>query len=314
MKCLFTSDLHGDVARYGALLRCVRAERPDGVFLGGDLFRHNQGSEEFIEEHLLGPIRTLRAGTGAGPEAVAARAGAAGAGRDAAAVAAGAAGAGRDAAAARTTRWFVILGNDDPRIFEEVLEQADAEGLIEYVHERTVPFDSLFVTGYACVPPTPFMLKDWEKYDVSRFVDPGCVSPEEGRRSVLVPEHERRNGTIAADLGVLAENAPPERTIFLFHAPPYDCALDRAALDGRMIDHVPVDVHVGSIAIQRFIAERQPLVTLHGHVHESPRLTGRWSERFGRTQAFSGCHDGPGLPLVRFDTGALERATREIVG
>jgi len=283
-------------------MRSVRAERPEAVFLGGDLFRHNRASEEFLEEHLLGPIRALRAAGRAAPGGPAVGVGTGGAG-----------GGPAVGASAPPPRWFVILGNDDPRVFEESLQQADAEGLIEYLHERTVPFGDLFVTGYACTPPSPFLLKDWEKYDVSRFVDPGCVSPEEGRRSVPVPEHETRNGTIAADLEGLAGNAPPERTIFLFHAPPYDCALDRAALDGRMVDHVPVDVHVGSIAIQRFIAERQPLLTLHGHVHESPRLTGRWSERFGRTHAFSGCHDGPGLPLVRFDTSALERATRAIV-
>ncbi len=289
MKCLFTSDLHGDVARFTALIRAARSERPDGVFLGGDLFRHGHGSEEFAEEHLLGPIRALRAEADAGGQGSGGRPGAG-------------------------PRWFVILGNDDPRVFEELFLAADADGLIDYVHERTVPFGDLFVTGYACVPPTPFSLKDWEKYDVSRFVDPGAVSPEEGRRTVPTPAHETRNGTLAADLDALARNAPPARTIFLFHAPPYDCALDRAPLDGRMVDHVPVDVHVGSIAIQRFIAAHQPLLTLHGHVHESPRLTGRWSERFGRTYAFSGCHDGPGLPLVRFDTEALERAAREIVG
>jgi len=34
------------------------------------------------------------------------------------------------------------------------------------------------------VPPTPFLLKDWEKYDVSAYVDPGCVSPEEGYHRV----------------------------------------------------------------------------------------------------------------------------------
>ena len=298
MKCLFTSDLHGDVARFAALMRVARSERPDGVFVGGDLFRHGHGSEEFAEEHLLGPIRALRAEADASP-------GTPGAGPRATGASPGAPGAG--------PRWFVILGNDDPRVFEEAFLAADAEGLIDYVHERTVPFGDLFVTGYACVPPTPFHLKDWEKYDVSRFVDPGAVSPEEGRRSVPVPQHEVRRATIAADLDALARNAPPERTIFLFHAPPYDCALDRAPLDGRLVDHVPVDVHVGSIAIQRFIAAHQPLVTLHGHVHESPRLTGRWSERFGRTHAFSGCHDGPGLALVHFDTDALDRAGREIV-
>jgi len=39
----------------------------------------------------------------------------------------------------------------------------------------------------------------------------------------------------------------------VLHSPPYDTGLDRAALDGRSVDHAPLDVHVGSIAIRRFI-------------------------------------------------------------
>ena len=66
-------------------------------------------------------------------------------------------------------------------------------------------------------------------------------------------------------------------------------------------------------AIRRFIEERSPLVTLHGHVHESARLTGTWRCRIGRTHAFTAAHDGPELALIRFDPGDLEAATRELV-
>ncbi len=277
MRCLFTSDLHGREERYEALLGAVSAENPDGLFLGGDLFSPAVDPEEFLDAHLFGRLRLLR----------------------------------REG---RAPRCFVILGNDDPRVLEEILTGAEEEGLIEYVHERSVPFGPWFVAGYAFVPPTPFRLKDWEKYDVSRHVDPGCISPEEGSRSVEVPLRDIRYGTIAADLERLAEVSPPERTVYLFHSPPYKTALDRAALDGRMIEHAPLDVHVGSVAIARFIEERRPRLTLHGHVHEAPRLTGRWRERIGETLAFSGCHDGRGIGLVRFDPDHPEEATREILG
>ncbi|MBN1826938.1 MAG: metallophosphoesterase [Candidatus Eisenbacteria bacterium] len=277
-KCLFTSDLHGRTGRYALLLGAIEKEQPDAVFIGGDLLSPITAGDRFLEEHLFAGLRRLRRGAG------------------------------------RPFRFFVILGNDDPRAFEETLVGAEENGLLEYVHDRTVPFGGLFVTGYSCVPPTPFPSKDWEKYDVSRHVDPGCVSPEEGYRSVPVDPRRARFETIAADLNGLVGNAPPDRTIFLFHAPPYGSSLDRAALDGRMVDHAPVDVHVGSVAMARFIEERQPLATLHGHVHEAPRLTGRWRERIGRTWAFSGCHDGPGLALVRFDAGDPGAATREILG
>ena len=169
------------------------------------------------------------------------------------------------------------------------------------------------VYGYACVPPTPFRLKDWERYDVSRYVDPGCVSPEEGHRSVAAPEEDVRWGTIADDLERLAGGEPLSSAVLLCHAPPYGSLLDRAALDGRSVDHVPLDPHVGSIAVRRFIEARQPLLTLHGHVHESARLTGAWRDRIGRTVCLSAAHDGDELALVRVDLEAPEGATRELV-
>jgi hypothetical protein len=156
-------------------------------------------------------------------------------------------------------------------------------------------------------------LKDWERYDVSRFVDVGCVSPEDGRRTVPVEANIIEFATIAADLERLTAGQDLSRSIFLFHAPPYRTDLDRAALDGKTVDHAPVDVHVGSIALKRFIETRQPRITLHGHVHESARLTGAWQSRIGRTYAFSAATEGDGLALVRFDPACPERASRELL-
>jgi Icc-related predicted phosphoesterase len=84
-------------------------------------------------------------------------------------------------------------------------------------------------------------------------------------------------------------------------------------LDGKKIDGVPLDLHVGSIAVQRFIESRQPLLTLHGHVHESARLTGHWRDKIGNTHVFGAAHDGPELALVHFDPADLENAERELL-
>jgi Icc-related predicted phosphoesterase len=79
------------------------------------------------------------------------------------------------------------------------------------------------------------------------------------------------------------------------------------------VDHVPLDVHVGSIAIRRFIEERQPLVTLHGHIHESARLTRAWRQAIGRTACLTAAHDGPALALVDFDPHRPEAASRRLL-
>jgi len=280
MKCIFSSDLHGHTSRYRSLFEVVSREQPDAVFLGGDLFPSGFGMVQdipsFMETELFGKIRSLK------NEGL-------------------------------NTRFFVIMGNDDPRAYEHLFRDADDEGVIDYVHDRTVPFGDLFVTGYSFVPPTPFLLKDWERYDVSRFVDVGAVSPEEGMRSVEVPVHKTRDATMKNDIRALSANSPPEKTIFLFHSPPYQSNLDRAALDGKVVDHAQLDVHVGSIAIQRFIEKEQPLLTLHGHIHESASITGSWRDRVGGTHSFSAAHSGPELAIIRFDTERLDKAERDLI-
>jgi Icc-related predicted phosphoesterase len=259
------------------LFKEIEKDKPDSVFLGGDILPTGLGLhvniEKFLKDVFLSKVAKLKS-------------------------------------SGYKTRFFTILGNDDPRIYEDILIEAEKENIIEYVHNRTVEFKDLFVTGYSYVPPTPFQLKDWEKYDVSRYVDVGAISPEEGIRSKDVKKENIQWETIADDLKRLSKNAPVEKTIFLFHAPPYKSKLDRAALDGKKIDHAPFDLHVGSIAIQRFIKKDQPFLTLHGHVHESASITGSWKEKTGKTYSFSAAHHGSELSLIKFQTNDLENAKR----
>ena len=208
---------------------------------------------------------------------------------------------------------FLILGNDDPRCEEERFIAAAGNGIWHYIHGRKYLLGDVPIYGLAYVPPTPFLLKDWERYDISRYVPPGSVSPQEGYQSVPAEESEIEWGTIQKDLASLAGDDPLDRAVFLLHTPPGDTPFNRAALDGKTYEYVPLDLHVGSIAIRRFIEDRQPLLTLHGHVHEAARLTGEWKIRIGRTVCINGAHDGPELALVRFDLESPETATRELL-
>ena len=286
MFCFFATDLHGKTRRYETLWRAIEDSPPDAVFLGGDLlpsglFRivsRGDPHEDFVGGFLAEGFARLRQRLGRRYPAV-----------------------------------YLILGNDDGRFEEAAILEVAATGLWNYAHNRSFELGSYRLFGYAYVPPTPFRLKDWERYDVSRYVPPGCVSPEEGCRSVSVPANEIRFATIQHDLEALTADADLDNSLLLFHAPPDDTKLDRVANDGKSVDQVPLDLHVGSVAIRRFIETRQPLLTLHGHIHESARLTGSWRDRIGQTHLFGGAHDGPELALVRFDLKSLESATRELL-
>lgn len=112
---------------------------------------------------------------------------------------------------------FVILGNDDPRRCEGDFVAAAADGLWHYVHQQKSLLGDFAVYGLAYVPPTPFLLKDWERYDVSRYVPPGCVSPEEGSRTVPTEESEIKWATIQKYLASLVGEDPLDQAIIPPH-------------------------------------------------------------------------------------------------
>ncbi|MBU0711965.1 metallophosphoesterase [bacterium] len=283
---IFVSDLHGRREQYQKLITLISKEKPAGVFIGGDILPGgsllnpsiNGISEDFVKCYLIPEFHKLKQQLQDSYPQV-----------------------------------YIIMGNDDPRFEEVSLLSGAGKDLWHYIHNRHVQFDNYTIFGYSFVPPTPFMLKDWERYDVSRFVDVGAVSPEDGYYSSPVKEHEKRWSTISNDLKILASEHDLNNTIFLFHAPPYQTNLDRADLDGKMVDYTPLDVNIGSIAIKRFIENQQPLITLHGHVHESTRITGQWRDWIGRTHLFSAAHDGPELAVVCFDPEHPETAVRKLI-
>jgi Icc-related predicted phosphoesterase len=282
----FVSDLHGSISRYMKLFRLIEKEKPALVFMTGDLlpsgmFAFSSGSgtsSSFIEDVLEKGFLELRGKMKAYYPEV-----------------------------------FLILGNDDGKAEEESFISAEKTGIWHYIHGKKASFQDNTIYGYAYVPPTPFMLKDWERYDVSRYVDPGCTPPEEGAHSVEVDRKKMQFQTIQKDLLELTENDDLSKSVFLFHSPPYQTDLDRAALDGRTFEYVPLDVHVGSIAIKRFIEERQPMLTLHGHIHESSSITGHWQQKIGNTLAMNAAHNGRELSLIRFDLEDLGTARRELL-
>jgi hypothetical protein len=125
--------------------------------------------------------------------------------------------------------------------------------------------------------------------------------------SNVTPWHTNRECTeevLVEKLTVVHESADPSRTIFNIHVPPYDCGLDRAPrlddslqiqLEGGQPDMIPV----GSTAVGDSIAAYQPLLSLHGHIHE-----GRGTTKNGRTLVVN--------PGSEYDQGSLLGALIEV--
>ena len=100
--------------------------------------------------------------------------------------------------------------------------------------------------------------------------------------------------------------ARPERAVFNLHVPPARTAIDRPpALDGSLKPVVKggavVMESVGSEAVRRVLEEYQPMLGLHGHIHES-----RGAVRLGSTLAVN--------PGSEYGDGVLCGALLEIDG
>lgn len=139
---------------------------------------------------------------------------------------------------------YAVPGNDDPYAIDPILERSP---YVQDVNGRVVDMPgNLQVIGSGKSNPTP-----WH-------------TPREVADDEFGDEITRLSDT-ASD---------PRRTVYLIHCPPYASGLDTAPLldatlrpkvTGGDLQRGPV----GSTGVRQAIEEFRPLLSLHGHIHES---------------------------------------------
>jgi Icc-related predicted phosphoesterase len=176
-----------------------------------------------------------------------------------------------DKLAGKGIRLVVCPGNDDMFEVDKVIAGSD---VVEMGEARVLDVGGFSMVSMGWTNPTP-----WNTYR---------EAPEEklrGRIEKMVDQ--------AADL---------RRTIFNFHAPPYGSNLDDApALDDELQPILGGRAMrpVGSRAVREAIAEHQPLLSLHGHIHE-----GKGTQRLGKTLAVN--------PGSAYEEGVLQASIIEL--
>ncbi|MBN1896769.1 MAG: metallophosphoesterase [Candidatus Aenigmarchaeota archaeon] len=140
---------------------------------------------------------------------------------------------------------FLMMGNDDLKMNMEALEKGEKEGTFKIINQKVYPLGGKYIAGYSFVNEAPILIKDWEKSE----------------------------SLIEDDLERLSDKSDPRKTIYSMHAPPI----------GTNLDIIFSGDHVGSRAVREFIEKKQPYLTLHGHIHESPRMSGSWKDIIGET-------------------------------
>jgi Icc-related predicted phosphoesterase len=168
-------------------------------------------------------------------------------------------------------RCYVSGGNDD---LTEVMTALPASGTRSFIgcEGRVVPLDDeLQMISLPYVNPTP-----WH-------------TPREAPEEELAEMIEE----------IVAGLADPSKAIFNFHAPPIESTLDTCAMLDASTDPPsqvvrggqPVMYGAGSTAVRAALEQYQPLLGLHGHIHESQSAA-----RMGRTMCINpGSEYGEGV-------------------
>lgn len=144
------------------------------------------------------------------------------------------------------TMVIVMPGNDDDYDIDTLIQSYSDRGIV-WCLDKVVEIDRIEIISLAHVNPTP--------WNTSREAN-------EKKISEMIES-------------LVARVNDSSKAIFNFHCPPYNTRIDLApeldqskkpVLAGSQVNYI----HIGSKSIRRAIEKYQPLLGLHGHVHESP--------------------------------------------
>ena len=148
-------------------------------------------------------------------------------------------------------RIIVTAGNDDPEFIDDLFQHSD---VIQWAERKIVWLDDnheILNEGYS--NHTPW--NTHREYDEDRLLE------------VLTTQAEQLKDV--------------KNAIFNIHVPPYNSQIDNAPLMDaqlRPVDGGQTLVPVGSTAVRKLIETYQPMLSLHGHIHEA-----KGSTKIGRT-------------------------------
>jgi len=152
------------------------------------------------------------------------------------------------------TTVIVMPGNDDFYSIDPIIQSYYKQGIV-WCLDNVIKIGGIEIISIAHSNPTP-----WN-------------TPREATEAELSKMIEN----------LVSKLHDPHNAIFNFHVPPYGTNIDRAPELGK--DRKPVIIsgrvnyiHAGSKMVRKAIEKYQPILALHGHIHESPGF-----EKIGNT-------------------------------
>ncbi len=280
MKCVVLADVHQAAVKWEQLVQVVQEKKPGLVAIAGDLMPKDRGT---LAQGMYMPVLRECAGRikAAGAELI------------------------------------IIPGNDDNQLMVPGLEQGDADGLWHYVADRVKKVRGYEFCGCPWVRDHPFGYKYWVAAETATdiYIDPFQISPP-----LLINRHNEIEEI--HDYMTYLQGRPSlqellkktacqvediSRSVWLIHQPPVGMGFDICGSGAK----------VGSTAVYDFLQEKQPLLSVHGHIHEAPAVNGHiWAGRLGDTFCIQAGQPEEELSYVvlEINNGTIEHPAHSLYG
>jgi Icc-related predicted phosphoesterase len=244
MKVIFVTDLHGDEWKYDRLFEVAVSLKADIVINAGDMLPKH--GELYRQGGFIASFLDRHFERFNGAEIY----------------------------------YLSYLGNDDLIVFDELFEETCSKyRFVVPLAQRKFDLNGYEFIGMNWVGDYPFRLKDRCRRDTDDFtfqrqLGTGLLSTPNGFKEIKDwPTYAKSLPTIEDELTKLVRPENMRKTIYVMHMPPARLGLDRCYSG----------MEVGSKAVHDFIEKNQPLLALHGHIHESPQMTGKWFAELDKT-------------------------------
>ena len=246
MKFIYACDIHGDTNKYEKLFKTAQKEDIKYMVLGGDLLP-KRGIRVIIQPEFIREFF----------EDYFKR------------------------LKENNIKCILIPGNDDLEKFDiEINELCEKYSNIYNIDNKKLDIEDVSFIGLSKVLDHPFGSKNRVLIEKNLKMQPQLsqdIYINRDTEVITISEWERYRETNIDKMEDILSSLPvvdkSRKTIYVLHNPPYGIGLDVCA-NG---------LQVGSKAITSFLEESNSYMSLHGHIHESPKISGLWYNKLGKT-------------------------------
>lgn len=247
MKFLYACDIHGDKNKYSKLLEVAISEKIKYMVWGGDILPKRGGPRETIQPEFIDNYLDDYFSK----------------------------------LKEHNIECIFIMGNDDLENFDDKIKNlCQKHSHVHNIDRGMFEIEGISFMGLSNVLDNPFRYKNRvlmedglemeEQLSTEIYINKGT--------NIITVEEWRRYRETSVDrmkdvLASLPKISDKKNTILVFHAPPYGIGLDECK----------VGYKAGSKDMANFIKNSGAYMSLHGHIHESPNVSGIWESKLGDT-------------------------------